>query len=138
MRAALQGNNEDFIREYLAEVMARTEGEDFYRFLNRSAVYRIPVWQSVFEGFGSPGLLKKGVNLTLCEQEDVPGKEPVYGVVPVIRESAWEKLDEEDRLLAHRRAYGWFDSVLTEDEREAANYAYMEEAVHHALLCGKL
>ncbi|MEN8130993.1 MAG: tetratricopeptide repeat protein [Pseudomonadota bacterium] len=136
--AALQGRNEDFIRDYLAEVMARTEGEAFYRFLNRAAAYRIPVGQSAYAGFGLPGLLEKGVDLTLCEREDVPGRAPVYWVAPVIRESAWQKLDGEDRLLAHRQAYGWYDAVLTEDESEAANYAYREEAVHHALQCGNV
>ena len=92
--------------------------------------------QSAFEEFGALEYLKKGVDLTLCEREDIPGGEPGYWLTPVIRDNAWGKLDEEERLFAHRQASNWYDTVLTEDQSEAVNYLFMEEAVHHGLQCG--
>ncbi|MFQ6113014.1 MAG: tetratricopeptide repeat protein, partial [bacterium] len=131
LKQALQGKNEDYIREYLAEILAKTEGEDFLQFLRRAAVFRLPVQQSAFEKFGDKEFLDKGVNLTLFEREKPSGLEPVYWVAPIIREAEWRKLPKKEKLTMHDSAFKWYDKKITESKEP--NFAYLNEAVLHAL-----
>ena len=73
LQKALEGKEEDYIREYLAEIMAKAEGSEFWQFLQMAAVYRLPVLADAFEKFGGKKLLEKGVDLTLFEKEAVLG-----------------------------------------------------------------
>ncbi len=87
MRQRLQGQNEEFVREYLAEIMAETKGEAFQRFFRQAAVYRQPLPCSAFAVLGDAAdQLEVGVDLTLFEKEQLAGREPVYWVTPVIRD----------------------------------------------------
>jgi len=52
LRQQLQGKSEDFVRRYLAEIMAQTQGEAFQRFFRQAAVYRQPVPASAFAALG--------------------------------------------------------------------------------------
>ncbi|MBF0608918.1 MAG: CHAT domain-containing protein [Magnetococcales bacterium] len=69
IEAQLKLKQAEFIHEYLADVIAATEGEAFHRFIREAAVYREPVDATAFEGFGSVELLNTGVDLTLVERE---------------------------------------------------------------------
>jgi tetratricopeptide (TPR) repeat protein len=134
LRRELEGKGEEFIRVYLAEVLARTEGEDFHHFLHKASVYRQPVASDAFKDFSgdkSKKLLEKGVDLTLFEKEMVRGQEALYWVMPVIREKEWGKLSEEDKSKMHHFAYEWYDRVVSESEEP--DYASLEEAVYHGL-----
>jgi len=136
LKKALQGKNEEFIRQYLAEVMAKTEGKAFRKFFSQAAVFRLPVEQSAFETFGNAKLLGKGVDLTLFEREQSGGQPPVYWVTPVIRENEWHKLSVAEKAKMHRRAYSWYDKEIADNE--TPNYLYMEEAVYHAMDAGDI
>ncbi len=131
LRQQLQGKSEEFVREYLAKIMAETKGEAFQRFFRQAAVYRQPVPASAFATLGEASQLEVGVDLTLFEKEQLVGREPVYWVMPVIRDQAWGTLPADQQLSLHSLAYGWYDAQL--GEQEAANPEYQAEAVHHAL-----
>ena len=53
LKEALQGTAEEYIQQYVAEIMAKTQGEDFLHFLHQAAVFCQPVEQSAFAMFGS-------------------------------------------------------------------------------------
>ena len=131
LRQVLQGKNEEYVREYLADLMAKTEGEDFQRFLQQAAIFRKPVGQSAFETFGNQELLEKGVNLTLIERDQTRQQHPTYWVAPIIRESQQEKLSDTEKSDMHLLAYAWYDEKISKDEQP--NYESIEEAVYHAL-----
>ncbi len=131
LRKQLQGESEEFVREYLAKIMAETRGEAFQRFFRQAAVYRQLVPASAFATLGEASQLEVGVDLTLFEKEQLAGREPVYWVMPVIRDQAWGTLPADQQLSLHSLAYGWYDAQL--GEQEAANPEYQAEAVHHAL-----
>jgi tetratricopeptide (TPR) repeat protein len=116
--------------------MAKTQGEDFLHFLHQAAVFRQPVEQSAFAMFGSAALLEKGVDLTLIEREQRRGREAVYWVAPIIRDSEWARLLAEEQVAMHQLAYRWYDETL--EGSPAPDYQYMEEAVHHALESGNI
>ena len=95
LKKELEGKSEEFIREYLVDILAGTGGEPFEEFMCQAAVFRRPVESEAFENFGDPSFLEKGVDLTLFEKEQVPGQKPIYWVMPVIRQRQWDKLSEE-------------------------------------------
>ncbi len=131
LETRLQGKQAEFIHKYLADVIAATEGEGFHKFIQKAAVYRRPVDKTAFEGIGDAEFLETGVDLTLVEREDVPNGEAVYWVTPVIRENMWSKLTVDEMSAMHKHAYQWYDGWIS--RATEPNYAYMEEAVHHAL-----
>ena len=136
LKEALQGKAEEYIQQYVAEIMAKTQGEDFLHFLHQAAVFRQPVEQSAFALFGSAALLEKGVDLTLIEREQRRGREAVYWVAPIIRDSEWARLSAEAQGAMHQLAYRWYDETL--EGSPAPDYQYMEEVVHHALESGNI
>jgi len=105
LQKALKDKNEEYIREYLADIIARVQGKEFVHFLNRAAVFRQPVYDSAFEMFGSGELLDNGVSLTLFEQEQVQEENSLYWVAPVIREDRWQRLSAEEQFDTHKLAY---------------------------------
>ncbi len=136
LEAELRGKQDEFIHAYLADVIAKTEGEGFNKFIQRAAVYKEPVDATAFEAFGGAQFLNTAVDLTLVEREVRARGEFVYWVTPVIRDTMWGKLTAEERLETHGLAYQWYDgwiSVATE-----SNYKYLEEAVRHALEVGNV
>ncbi|MCG8607466.1 hypothetical protein MJD09_21100 [bacterium] len=136
LKNALRGKNEDYIRKYLADILAKTEGEDFRIFLQKSPVFRQPVEKTAYESFGSGSLLSRGVDLTLFEREQAGQQEPVYWVAPVIREAEWQELPGPDQRQMHGLALDYYDTQLADDEQP--NYAALREAVHHALEGGEI
>jgi GTPase SAR1 family protein len=131
LRRTLQGKTEEFISKYLADVIAKTTGEDFHQFLHQAAVFRQPVESSAYELFGTREYLDKGVGLTLFERENVPGHEPLFWVTPVIRDSQWDMLSQEEKKDMHRIAFQWYDATI--GKSQTPDYRYREEAVYHAL-----
>ncbi len=131
LEEALEGKNEDYIREYLADFLARIEGEDFNNFLRKSSVFRRPVAQRAFEPIGEADLLERGVGLTLFEREQVQGREDKYWVNPVIRENQWGKLSLLDQKRQHRAALDWYGQVISSSD--SPDYDHLGEAVYHAL-----
>jgi hypothetical protein len=131
LRQTLEGKSEDFIRDYLADVLSRTEGDAFHHLLNRAAVFRRPVSKSAFETLGESGLLERGVSLTLFEREDVRDAEPLYWVTPVLREGRWKEVDEKERKEIHGLAYGWYETKLSHGNGQTIDD--LREAVYHAL-----
>src|SRR5262249_36853888 len=107
------------------------QGEDFHRFLHRAAVFSQPVEQGAFEMFGRADLLDKGVDLTLMERQQLPGRAAVYWVAPVIRAGLWEKLTEPEKLEMRQIAYRWYDQRVEESEEPDPQWS--EAAVDHAL-----
>ncbi|MBF0537015.1 MAG: tetratricopeptide repeat protein [Nitrospirae bacterium] len=136
LEARLQDKQDEFIHEYLADVIAATVREGFHRFIQKAAVYREPVDATAFEGFGGDEFLATGVDLTLIEREDLSRGEFVYLVTPVIRDAMWGKLTHEEQLEMHGHAYQWYDSWISASHEP--NYRYMEEAVYHALETGNI
>ena len=134
LRGTLQGKTEEFISEYLADVIAKTTGEDFHQFLHQAAVFRQPVESAAYGSFGvgdASEYLDKGVSLTLFERENVPGHEPLFWVTPVIRDSQWDMLSQEEKKEMHRIAFQWYDTTI--EKSQTPDYRYLEEAVYHAL-----
>ncbi len=135
LQAQLRGKQEEFVLQYLADVLAKTEGEAFHNFLRRAAVFRQPVPQEAFipllGGGGVGSLLETGVNLTLFEREDRRGGSPVFWVTPVIRDSQWAQVPSEEQSPLHRHAYQWYDAKI--EEVENPDPTNLEEAMHHAL-----
>ncbi|MBV6342176.1 tetratricopeptide repeat protein [Candidatus Magnetobacterium casense] len=144
IEAQLKLKQAEFIHEYLADVIAATEGEAFHRFIREAAVYREPVDATTFEGFGSVELLNTGVDLTLVEREvraapameDLSSGGFVYWVTPVIVDAMWGKLTPEKQLEMHGRAYQWYGDWIA--KASEPNYKYMEEVVRHALEVGNI
>ncbi|MBF0338742.1 MAG: tetratricopeptide repeat protein [Nitrospirae bacterium] len=136
LEAKLRERKGEFIHDYLADVIAKTEGDEFHKFIQRAAVYREPVGATAFEGFGGEQFLDTAVDLTLVEREGLSRGEFVYWVTPVIRDAMWGKLTAAEMLEMHGRAYRWYDRwIATSTE---PNYKYMEEAVRHALEVGNI
>jgi hypothetical protein len=71
-------------------------------------VFRRLVPASAFESFEGSDQLETGVGLTLFEKEQAPGQVPVYWVAPVIRDTAWEKLDHDEQSRLHQQTYQWY------------------------------
>ncbi|MES0336780.1 MAG: tetratricopeptide repeat protein [Candidatus Magnetobacterium sp. LHC-1] len=130
LEAHLQDWKDEFIHEYLADVIAKTEGEGFHKFIQKAAVYREPVDAAAFDGFGGAEFLDTAVDLTLVERDDLSRDELVYWVTPVIQANMWGKLPDE-MFEMHGRAYQWYDGWIA--KATAPNYKYLEEAVFHAL-----
>ena len=136
LKAELEGKSEEFISEYLAEILARAEGSEFERFLQKSSVFRSPVPVDAYRAFGSDEQLERGVNITLFEKERVPVGDAVYWVTPVIRQSQWDKVVKEEQKRLHKEAYDWYDKRL--GVMEEPDYGYLEEAVYHSLESGNV
>ncbi|MES0336273.1 MAG: tetratricopeptide repeat protein [Candidatus Magnetobacterium sp. LHC-1] len=136
LEARLRGKQDEFIHDYLADVIAQTEGEGFHKFIQKAAVYGEPVDATALEDFGGDGFLATGVDLTLVEREDLSRGEFVYWVTPVIRASMWGKLTAAERFEMHGLAYQWYDGWIA--KATAPNYKYLEEAVCHALEVGNI
>ncbi|MGA1841058.1 MAG: tetratricopeptide repeat protein, partial [bacterium] len=128
---ALEGKNEGYIREYLAEFLMEIEGKEFSDFLRQALVFRRPVAQKAFDDIGDVQLLEKGVGLTLFEKEHVAGQDAQYWVNPVIREKQWNKQTESDQKKLHQIALDWYDRIISGSE--SPDYEYLKEAVYHAL-----
>ncbi|MBF0606564.1 MAG: hypothetical protein HQL61_03295 [Magnetococcales bacterium] len=122
--------------EYLADVIAKTEGEAFHKFIQRAAVYREPVGATAFVGLGGEQFLDTGVDLTLVEREEVTRDEFVYWVTPVIRDAMWGNLTADEKLEMHAHAYQWYDAWISGSSE--SDYRYLEEAVRHALEVGNI
>ncbi|MCP4349761.1 MAG: tetratricopeptide repeat protein [Desulfobacterales bacterium] len=141
LEKALEGKNEEFVRDYLSDILAKTEGEEFHCFIHQAAVFRQPVDVSAFSYIrkgdeNSLGFLEKGVDLTLFEKEHPMGHDAVYWVMPVIREKEWGNLECGEQKKIHGAAYEWYDRKIGENgERK---YVYMEEAVYHGLEAGNV
>ncbi len=131
LREKLEGKADDFIQEYLAEIIAKTEGADLHHFLHRAAVFRRPATWEAFAQFGDSGLLEKGVGLTLLEKEHAIGQQPLYWITPVIREKMWGKLDQGDQKRMHRVALDWYENELS--GTEDPSLSNLQEALYHAL-----
>ena len=116
LKEVLAGQEEEYIRKYLADIIAEAEGTEFMTFLYKSAVYRLPVEKSAFEKMGDEALLNKGVELTLFEKEAVMEQEDRYWVMPVIRQQMWDKLDKARQREADNAALGWYNSCLEDKE----------------------
>jgi tetratricopeptide (TPR) repeat protein len=134
LQKALEGKEEDYIREYLAEIMAKAEGSEFWQFLQMAAVYRLPVLADAFEKFGGKKLLEKGVDLTLFEKEAVLAEEKRYWVMPVIRQQMWQQLDSEQQKKAHKTTLTWYDQFLEANDI----IPYHNEALYHALAVNEI
>ncbi|KJU87249.1 hypothetical protein MBAV_000557 [Candidatus Magnetobacterium bavaricum] len=131
----LRDKQDEFIQEYL-DVIAKTEGDNFRKFIQKAAVYRWPVDKTAFDSFGGGEFLDTGVDLTLVEREDLSRGEFVYWVTPVIREDRWRKLAVDEIYEMHRYAYQWYDNWIS--KVDGPNYKHLEEAVHHALQVGNI
>ncbi|OQX23614.1 MAG: hypothetical protein BWK80_25020 [Desulfobacteraceae bacterium IS3] len=128
---ALEGRNEDFIREYLTDMLAKAQGEAFSRFLSQAAVFRRPVKAEAYKGFGDKAMLERGVNLTLFEKEHARGHAPLYWVMPVIREKQWGKLDAGQQDSVQDMASRWYEKWLENEKNHS--YTALLEGVYHAL-----
>jgi tetratricopeptide (TPR) repeat protein len=131
LRQALEGKNEDYIREYLADILADTEGEAFSEFLQKASVFKQPVDQTAFKGIGTVDSLSKGVDLTLLEKEEVSGHKPVFWVNPVIRKSQWAKLSRSEQKQIHKIAMNWYDHEISTSD--SPDHEYLQEVLYHAL-----
>lgn len=130
IKEKLEGKNEEYVRTYLVEIIAGSEGEEFNTFLNKSAVYGLPVEASAFEAFGEKKWLEKGVDLTLLERESKMGCEKRYWVMPVIRKQIFSRLTKEEQQESHRTALAWYSSYL----KDTSYIPYHQEALFHAIL----
>ena len=136
LKQELAGKTEDFISEYLADVIAKTQSADFHNFLHKASVFRQPVDNTAYHRFGSDALLNKGVDLTLFEKEQIAGQKAVYWVTPVIRARMFDKLDESKKTEMHKTAFVWYDERLHGSENPEP--VFLEEAIHHALESGNI
>lgn len=136
LKIVIEGKSEEFVHRYLADLLIKTEGVEFYDFLLRSTVYRYPVCLSAFEKMGSERLLKKAVDLTIMEQCRGPDGNLLYWVNPVIRKDLWAKLNREDKRVCHGAACAYYENFF--GELKWPSHVYLQEAVHHALESGDL
>ncbi|MBF0464677.1 MAG: tetratricopeptide repeat protein [Nitrospirae bacterium] len=135
LETQLKGKNEDFVRDYLLDLITETEGEEFKVFLNKSAVFRTPVGEDAFVTYGDNALLEKGVTLTLMEKEQNAQNKSYYWVTPVIRDMMWAKLTDTEKFQMHNTAYGWYDGEVKKSEQNdiKPDPKYLEEALYHAI-----
>lgn len=121
----LEEKSEEFIQRYLARVLIDNQDQEFRAFLSKAAVYRTPEKAGAFAPLGSAALLEKAVNLTLMEMEGA--EEPVYWVMPLIREELWSKVKNADEV--HRQAYDWYDGKV----KGTAKFVFddLDACVHH-------
>jgi tetratricopeptide (TPR) repeat protein len=136
LRQALEGKSEEYIREYLSEILASTEGQAFNQFMQQAAVYRQPVEAPAYAALGDATQLERGVDLTLFEKEQAGGQQPVYWVMPVIREQQLGKLSAEAQKGLHKKAFSWYERQLEASEKP--DYELLQEAVYHGLFCGQV
>jgi hypothetical protein len=104
LRQALEGKSEEYVTQYLADLIKQAEGDKFSGFLQRAAVYRRPVEAGAYAALGDKTLLEKGVDLTLFEKDRALGREPVYWVMPVICEKQWQRLAVDEQKALHAEA----------------------------------
>ncbi|MBA3012951.1 MAG: tetratricopeptide repeat protein [Desulfobacula sp.] len=136
LKKACDNQNEDFIKEYITDILARTEGTEFELFIQKASVYRKPVKASAFNTFGDDALLEKGVDLTLFEKEKASGHEAIYWVMPVIREQQWAKVDEDSQHEMHQEALTFYEQQIATDKEPDLNN--LEEAIFHALVSNNI
>jgi len=133
LKEEFTGKQEECRFEYhMASKLASSQGHDFEQFLGQTSVFRKPVIESAFISFGNSELLQKGVSLNLIEREIFVGAEgPVsqYWVHPIIQQSQWDKLSENEKLKSHEIAFNWY-----KDNKDAKKeYEYLNEIVYHAM-----
>ena len=136
LETALADKSEDYVRDYLADFLVQAEGQAFSDFLQRAAVFRLPVEKEAFLAFDDEKMLQKGVDLTLFERDHPAGQAPTFWVTPVIREQEFAKLPAADQKATNRTAYNWYAQTLG-DNPPPPPEPY-EEAINHALACDEI
>ncbi len=136
LQAAVQNKREEYIQQYLADLIAANEGDGFHRFLQNASVYRQPVPSEAFADFGDQALLEQGARLTLIEKEQASGQAPVYWVMPVIRDDQLAKVSIEERRNLHGIAFDWLSQRISdgyEDVMYMPNYTNLVETIYHGI-----
>ncbi|MBF0533564.1 MAG: AAA family ATPase [Nitrospirae bacterium] len=134
LETKLKDRNEDFVRDYLLDLITETEGEEFKTFINKSAVFRTPVGENAFTTYGDKTLLEKAVTMTFMEKEQIGQNDSYYWVTPVLRDMMWDKLDDAEKLKIHDLAYNWYDGEVEKSKENDTkpDPKYLEEALYHA------
>ncbi len=136
LRKIEKRETKDSAISYLADIISKTKGEAFLRFLQQISVYRIPLPATAFFSFGDEALLRTGVAATLLEEETVLTGEPVYWVSPAIKKDQFEKCNEREQTDSHEKAFAWYNDYLKKEENP--DTSFFKEAVFHGLACGKV
>ncbi|MEO5361301.1 MAG: tetratricopeptide repeat protein, partial [Nitrospirota bacterium] len=131
LETILREADDEYIQKYLAHIIAKTQGYEFHKFLQHASVFRVAEIEDAFKSFGGVEYLKKGVRLTLFESDKNEDGRNTYWVMPIIRESAWGFLDEEEQKAAHIKAYNWYNDEINKNKN--IDIKYHKEALHHAL-----
>ncbi len=91
---------------------------------------------SAYAALGDAAQLERGVDLTLFEREQAAGRQPVYWVMPVIRERQLGKLSAKARKALHAKAFIWYEKQI--EAAEEPDYELLQEAVYHGLFCDQV
>ena len=125
LRQALAQQSEKYIHQYLADLLVAAQEPAFEGFLAKAAVYRLPLPAAAFAPFGAIEWLHRAVALTLMEKEG--GEEPVFWVMPLIRERQWAKGDNPTKV--HRMAYTWLDERIKATKH--FDFDLVDACLHH-------
>ena len=128
----LREKSEMFIQQYLAEILVSAQEPHFQTFLAKAAVFRTPVTSDALSAFGPPEMLTQGVNLTLMEKEG--DQDPVYWVMPLIRDQLWAKVSKPEAV--HKLAYDWYNKKV--ERAEHFVYTDLDACVYHGALGFKM
>ncbi len=133
----VKGMQEEFVQGLVLRKIMEAQTKDFQTFLRLSAVYRLPVLK---EGIAllCGGMkdweshVDKAIRLSLMEK-DSSRKEYLYWVTPLLRESMFGELGEEERKRCHQNAVSYYQKSLSEAYEPVSGAELIEQALNAGL-----
>jgi len=137
--SSVKDKQEEFIQGLLLRKILETQSEDFQNFLRKSAVYRLPVLKEgiklVCEDIKNwESYINKAVSLSLMEKDTSRIDYYLYWVTPLLRESVFKELKDEDRKKCNQSAVSYYQSVLSQSKDYIPIIAI--ELIEHSLQAG--
>lgn len=129
----IKDKQDEFIQDLILKQIFEAQTRVFKTFLRRCSVYGLPVSRNGIGSLCSDIIdwelhAEKAVRLSLMER-DSTRQDPMYWVTPLLRDSLFKELKENERKKYHQIAVGYYQNILSR-AYEAVSSA---ELIRHAL-----
>lgn len=131
-----KNKQDEFVEGLVLRQLLDTQSEEFLSFLRNCSVYRLPVLK---DGIGMAcddfkdweSHSEKAVRLSLIER-DSSSKDLRYWVTPLLRESLFKELGDDEKNICHQAAVSYYQNVLSITYDPVSSV----ELIRHALSAG--
>lgn len=134
--AAVKDKQEEFVQNLVLRKIIESQTGEFQTFLQRSAVYRLPVVRKAIK-LVSQNLtdwelhLDHAVRLSLMEEDSSRKRLTQYWITPLLREEILGGQTKEERKQCHQAAVSYYQELLSQASEYIPIVAL--ELVNHAL-----